>query len=109
VSEGKELNKLPLILTFFATVFATVMVLYFYGYMNFSREEQGMLLAEFSLVTVGSAEAGQMRSRAANQVAECVDGILVLHDNRHNGLSGLLVDDRQRVVRCNAQTVPVAE
>ena len=97
MSEGKELNKLPLILTFFATVFATVMVLYFYGYMN------------FSLVTVGSAEAGQMRSRAANQVAECVDGILVLHDNRHNGLSGLLVDDRQRVVRCNAQTVPVAE
>ena len=28
MSEGKELNKLPLILTFFATVFATVMVLY---------------------------------------------------------------------------------
>jgi hypothetical protein len=109
VSETKELNKLPIILTFFATVFATVMILYAYGYLNFTREEQGLLVAEFSLVTVGSAEAGQMRSRAANQVAECVDGILVLHDNRHNGLSGLLVDNRERVVRCNAQSVPVAE
>lgn len=109
MSESKELNKLPMILTFFAAVFATVMVLYFYGYLNFSREEQGMLVAEFSLVTVGSAEAGQMRGRSASQVAECVDGILVLHDNRHNGLSGLLVDNRQRVVRCNAQSVPVAE
>lgn len=109
MSNSKEINKVPMILTAFVTVFATVMVLYFYGYLNFSRQEQGMVVADFSLVTVGSAEAGQMRSRAASQVAECVDGILILHDSRHNGLSGLLVDDRQRVVRCNAQSVPAAE
>ncbi|GGC84937.1 hypothetical protein [Halopseudomonas salina] len=109
MSDSKEMNKIPMILTAFATVFATVMVLYFYGYLNFSREEQGMVVAEFSLIKVGSAEAGQMRSRAADQVAECVDGILILHDSRHNGLSGLLIDDRQRVVRCSAQSVPVAE
>lgn len=109
MSNSKEMNKLPMILTAFVTVFATVMILYFYGYLNFSREERGMVVAEFSLVKVGSAEAGKMRSRAANQVAECVDGILILHDNRHNGLSGLLVDDRQRVVRCDAQSVPVAD
>ncbi len=109
MSDRTEVSKLPLILTAFASIFATVMILYFYGYLNFSREEQGMVVAEFSLVTVGSAQAGQMRSRAASQVAECVDGILVLHDDRHNGLSGLLVDGSQRVVRCNAQSVPVAE
>lgn len=109
MSESKEMNKLPMILTAFATVIATVMVLYFYGYLNFSRGEEGMVVADFSLVTVGSVEAGQMRSRAANQVAECVDGVLILHDSRHNALSGLLVDSRQRVVRCNAQSVPVLE
>ncbi|WP_339842975.1 hypothetical protein [uncultured Halopseudomonas sp.] len=109
MTDSKEMSKLPMILTAFVTVFATVMVLYFYGYLNFSREEQGMVVAEFSLIKVGSAEAGQMRSRAADQVAECVDGVLILHDSRHNGLSGLLVDDRQRVVRCNDQSVPAAE
>lgn len=109
MNETRELNKVPMIVTFFVTVFATVMVLFFYGYLNFSREDQGLVVAEFSLVTVGSAEAGQMRSRPADQVAECVDGILMLRDSRNKGLSGLLVDERQRVVRCSAQTVPLAE
>ena len=54
MSNSKEINKLPLILTVFITIFATVMVLYFYGYLNFSRQEQGMVVADFSLVTVGS-------------------------------------------------------
>lgn len=109
MSETTRDNKLPMIITAFASVIFTVAVLHFYGYLNFAREDESRLVAEFSLVTVGSAEAGQMRSRSANQVAECVDGILVLHDSRHNGLSGLLVDDRQRVIRCNAQSVPAAE
>jgi hypothetical protein len=107
--EQQEINKLPYILTAMATVLATVMLLHFYGYLNYAREEEGLLVAEFSLVTVGSAEAGQLRSRPANQVAECVDGVLVLHDSRHNALSGLLVDNRQRVVRCTAQRVPAAQ
>ncbi len=106
--EKQEINKLPYILTAMTTVLVTVMILHFYGYLNYAREEEGLLVAEFSLVTVGSEEAGQLRSRPANQVAECVDGILVLHDARHNALSGILVDERQRVVRCTAQSVPAA-
>ena len=109
MSEKPELNKLPLILTAMGTVLFTVVLLHLYGYLNFARDRDSRLVAEFGLVTVGSQEAGQLRSRAADQVAECVDGVLVLHDSRHNGLSGLLVDQRQRVVRCNAQTVPVAK
>ncbi|MEH6386941.1 MAG: hypothetical protein V7772_03585 [Pseudomonas profundi] len=107
MSDDHEINKLPLILTAIGTVLATVAILHFYGYLNFVREEEGLLVAEFSLITVGSEEVGQVRSKPASQVAECVDGVLVLHDSRHNGLSGLLVDNRQRVVRCDAQSVPV--
>ena len=107
--EKPEINKLPYILTAMATVLVTVMMLHFYGYLNYAREDEGLLVAEFCLITVGSAEAGQLRSRPANQVAECVDGILVLHDSRHNALSGILVDERQRVVRCTAQIVPAAQ
>lgn len=109
MSERAEVNKLPLILTAMGTVLFTVVVLHLYGYLNFARDQDSRLVAEFGLVTVGSQEAGQLRSRPADQVAECVDGVLVLHDSRHNGLSGLLVDQRQRVVRCDAQSVPVAK
>lgn len=109
MSDDHEINKLPLILTALGTLLATVAILHFYGYLNFVREEEGLLVAEFSLVTVGTEEAGQVRSKPANQVAECVDGVLILHDSRHNGLSGLLVDDRQRIVRCDAQSVPALQ
>lgn len=109
MSDKPEVNKLPYIYTALGTLFLTVGVLYFYGYLNFAHKEEGLLVAEFSLVTVGSSEAGQLRARAADHAAECVDGVLVLHNTKHNGLSGLLVDSRERVVRCNAQTVPVAE
>ncbi|SDR78902.1 hypothetical protein SAMN05216198_0418 [Halopseudomonas litoralis] len=109
MSEKREVNKLPYILTALGTLFLTMGMLHFYGYLNFANEEEGLLVAEFSLVTVGSEEAGQLRSKTPNHVAECVDGVLILHNTRHNGLSGLLVDERQRVVRCNEQTVPVAQ
>ena len=108
MSEQQEVNKLPYILTALGTLFLTMGVLHFYGYLNFAREEEGLLVAEFNLVTIGSSEAGQLQARAADYVAECVDGVMILHNSRHQGLSGLLVDNRQRVVRCNAQSVPVA-
>lgn len=106
MSEQQEVNKLPYILTALGTLFLTMGILHFYGYLNFAREEEGLLVAEFSLVTIGSSEEGQLQAKAADHVAECVDGVLVLHAARHNALSGLLVDNRQRVVRCNEQTVP---
>ena len=109
MSEQHEVNKLPYILTALGTQFLTMATLHFYGYLNFAREEEGLLVAEFSLVTIGTSEAGQLQAKAADHVAECVDGVMILHDARHQGLSGLLVDNRQRVVRCNAQTVPVVQ
>src|SRR5690554_6979772 len=101
MSEQTETNKLPYILTALGTLFLTMGMLHFYGYLNFAREEEGLLVAEFSLITMSSSEAGQLQDKAANHVAECVDGVMILHDTRHQGLSGLLVDSRQRVVRCN--------
>lgn len=106
MSEQQEVNKLPYILTALVTLFLTMGILHFYGYLNFAKEEEGLLVAEFSLITIGSSEEGQLQARAADHVAECVDGVMILHDSRHQGLSGLLVDSRQRVVRCNAQSVP---
>ena len=107
MSESQEVNKLPYIFTALGTLFLTVGILYFYGYLNFVSEEKGLLVAEFSVVTLGSSEEGQLQAKPADYEAECVDGMLVMHGSHQNGLSGLLVDGRNRAVRCSAQTVPV--
>jgi len=109
MSKSREVNKLPLILTAMGSVIFTVVVLHLYGYMNFAKPEEGLELEDYRLVTVGSEEAGQLRSNPAKHEAECVDGILVLHASHMNGLSGVLKDSRDRVVRCIEQTVPAAE
>src|SRR5690606_39798175 len=62
VSEQQEVNKLPYILTALGTLFLTMAILHFYGYLNFAREE-GLLVADFGVVIPGSSEAAELQAR----------------------------------------------
>ncbi|EPM70078.1 lipoprotein, partial [Pseudomonas syringae pv. actinidiae ICMP 18804] len=42
----------------------------------------------------------------AAEVAQCIDGVLVLFDTSRKGLSGVLIDDRRQAVRCIGQQAP---
>ncbi|MCY1411730.1 hypothetical protein D9M71_271200 [compost metagenome] len=44
--------------------------------------------------------------KPANQVAQCVDGVLVLFDMSQKGLTGVLVDNKKQAVRCLGQETP---
>ncbi|MNG36107.1 hypothetical protein D3C84_1230350 [compost metagenome] len=44
--------------------------------------------------------------KPANQVAQCVDGVLVLFDMSQKGLTGVLVDNKKQAVRCMDQETP---
>ncbi len=46
--------------------------------------------------------------KPASQVAQCIDGVLVMFDLEQKGLSGVLVDQRKRAVRCNGEQAPAA-
>ena len=39
--------------------------------------------------------------KPATQVAQCIDGVLVMFDLEQKGLSGVLVDRRKQAVRCS--------
>ncbi|MNU06138.1 hypothetical protein D3C72_2512240 [compost metagenome] len=43
---------------------------------------------------------------AAPQVAQCIDGVLVLFDTQQKGLTGVLVDNKRKAVRCMGQETP---
>ncbi|MCY1466406.1 hypothetical protein D9M71_847030 [compost metagenome] len=42
----------------------------------------------------------------ATQVAQCIDGVLVLFDTQQKGLTGVLVDNKKKAVRCIGQEPP---
>ncbi len=93
-------NGVPLILTGVASVFVTVGCLWYYGYVHFAKPQDARLLAEFTMLKTIPGESYQASAAPARQVAQCVDGRLVLFDQEQRGLSGVLVDEQGRLVRC---------
>ena len=101
-----ERNLIPYILTSVGTVLFTVAVLGYYGYLHVAKPEDALLLADFTMLKTVPGEEYQVSVKPASQVAQCIDGVLVLFDTEQKGLTGVLVDNRKRAVRCMGQETP---
>lgn len=101
-----ERDPIPLILTAVASIVGTVGVLWYYGYVHFAKPEDALLLSEFTMLKTIPGEDYRLSLKPADQVAQCIDGVLVLFDTQQKGLTGVLVDDRKRAVRCMGQETP---
>jgi hypothetical protein len=97
-----EVNPIPLILTAIGSICATVATLSYYGYLHIAKPEDALLLSEFTMLKTVPGEDYKVSLKPASQVAQCIDGVLVMFDLQQKGLSGVLVDQRKQAVRCNA-------
>lgn len=96
----EKYNPLHLIATAIVTVCVTVFSLSYYGYVHFSKPEDALLLAEYTMLKTIPGEDYRASLKPAEQHAQCIDGIVVLFDDKQQGLTGVLVDDKKRAVRC---------
>lgn len=103
-----ERDPIPLILTGIGSICATVAVLWYYGYLHIAKPEDALLLSDFTMLKTVPGEDYKVSLKPANQVAQCVDGVLVLFDLEQKGLSGVLVDKRKQAVRCAGAETPTA-
>jgi hypothetical protein len=101
-----ERNLIPYILTAVGSVVGTVAVLTYYGYVHIAKPTDALLLAEFTMLKTVPGEDYRLSLKPADQVAQCIDGVLVLFDTKQKGLTGVLVDNRKRAVRCMGQETP---
>ncbi|MDU8574675.1 hypothetical protein RYA98_20245 [Pseudomonas syringae] len=104
MSGDRNLNGM--ILSAVGAVIGTVGCLWFYGYLHFAKSEDALLLGEFTLLKTVPGEDYKVAATPAAEVAQCVDGVLVLFDTSQKGLSGVLIDDRRQAVRCLGQQTP---
>lgn len=95
-----ERDLRPLIATAITSMLGTVAVLSYYGYLHMAKPSDALLLAEYTMLKTIPGEDYKVSLKPAEQVAQCMDGILVLFDTKQKGLSGVLVDDKKRAVRC---------
>ena len=101
-----EVNPIPLILTAVGSICATVAVLGYYGYLHVAKPEDALLLAEFTMLKTVPGEDYKVSLEPAPQVAQCIDGVLVMFDTEQKGLSGVLVNNKKKAVRCIGQETP---
>ncbi|MBI6704226.1 hypothetical protein [Pseudomonas viridiflava] len=98
-----ERNVRGMILTGIASIIGTVGCLWYYGYLHFAKPEDALLLSEFTLLKTVPGEDYRIAATPAAEVAQCINGVLVLFDTSRTGLSGVLVDARRQAVRCIAK------
>lgn len=96
-----ERDLRPLIATAVATMLGTVAVLSYYGYLHIAKPADALLLAEYTMLKTIPGEDYKASLKPAEQTARCMDGVVVLFDSKQKGLTGVLVDDKKRVVRCD--------
>ncbi|MBM3105342.1 hypothetical protein H8F21_12340 [Pseudomonas sp. P66] len=106
---SEERNAVPLIITGVCSIIGTVAALWYYGYLHFAKPEDALLLSDFTMLKTIPGEDYKISLKPANQVAQCVDGVLVLFDMSQKGLTGVLVDNKKQAVRCMGQETPQQE
>jgi len=103
---SEERNAIPLIITGICSSIGTVGVLWYYGYLHFAKPQDALLLADYTMLKTVPGEDYKISLKPAAQVAQCIDGVLVLFDTEQKGLTGVLVDNRKQAVRCMGQETP---
>ena len=71
-----------------------------------ARDAQIAKLQDFTMLKTIPGEDYKVSLDPAPQMAQCVDGVLVLFDTQQKGLTGVLVDNRKRAVRCMGEETP---
>jgi len=97
---SEERNAIPLIITGLCSIIGTVACLWYYGYLHFAKPEDALLLTDFTMLKTIPGEDYKVSATPANEVAQCIDGIVVLFDTTQKGLSGVLVDNQKQAVHC---------
>lgn len=105
MTEPKEKNLIPYLLTALGSIVGSVLVLWFYGYLHFAKPEDSLLLNDFTMLKTVEGEDYRISLEPAEQVGQCIQGIVVLADPKYR-LTGVLVDSKKRAVHCPSEDKP---
>jgi hypothetical protein len=104
-NQEDKVSKLTLVIAVFASVFATVFSLEWNGLIQHNEKKDDYPVAEYKAVFIEKQENKQYRlsHKPSNQTAICNGGYLFITSDTDDGMQGLLVDYKNRGVRCLPQ------
>lgn len=102
----RQYSVRALLLTFFLTVVVTILVLESTGRIVHTEDKAEVPVGEFRAVYVGPREDYRMSPKPSELHAECYQGYLAIGSDTDSTLTGVLVDYKNRGVRCFAAPQP---
>ena len=105
-NQADKVSKRTLVLAIFASVFITFFTLEWNGLIKHNELKDDYPVAEYKAVFIEKQENKQYRlsHKPSNQTAICNGGYLFITSDADDGMQGLLVDYKNRGVRCIPQT-----
>jgi hypothetical protein len=103
---SQERDAIPLIITGICSIIGTVGCLWYYGYLHFAKPEDALLLSDFTMLKTIPGQDYKISLDPAKELAQCIDGVVVLFDTEQKGLSGVLVNSNKQAVHCFGQETP---
>lgn len=97
---SKGFSPPQLILAMAGAVVATIVALEQQGLIRHTDNKQDRPVGEFTAIYLKAGEQHRLSPKEAEVHAECVGGLLVVASDSDTLLKGLLVDYRNRGIRC---------
>ncbi|MCP5161524.1 MAG: kinase [Hahellaceae bacterium] len=90
-----------LIVSIFATIIISMLFLEKAGMINHNLDKEDIPLSQYQVVYLKPGEDFRMSHKAANQTAYCRDGYVMIASDDDPALKGILIDYKNRGVRCS--------
>jgi hypothetical protein len=106
-SSDDKVSKLSLVIAIFASITLTILVLEWQGLLQHNVAKDDFPVAEYRAVFIEKQENKQYRlsHKPSNQTAVCNGGYLFITSDVNDGMQGLIVDYKNRGVRCIPGTI----
>jgi hypothetical protein len=99
-SNNDKVSKNTLIIAIVAAVIATVALLEFTGKVKHNEAKGDYSISTYQAILIKKGEEHLISRKPSEQTAQCVDGYLFIQSDSDLTMLGLIVDYKNRGVRC---------
>ena len=108
IEEQDKVKKTTLVIAVFASVLITVFTLERNGLIQHNQQKDDYPVAEYKAIFIEKRNDSEYRlsHKPSNQTAVCHQGFLFIQSDDSNSMQGLLVDYKNRGVKCGDLAEP---
>lgn len=100
IANNDSVSKNTLILSVIGAVIATVTALEFTGKIKHNEAKDELPVSTYQAILIKKGEEHLISRKPSNQTAQCIDGYLFIESDDDVLMQGLIVDYKNRGVRC---------